>query len=74
MTEISEPRATPGAWERWWPRFLAVLQASIGTIVIVYELLSGTERPYLLGIALVLLIGAPATGFAARLLATTSSK
>lgn len=59
---------TPGIWERLWPRFLAVLQAGLGALVIVYELLSGTERPYLIAFAAVALGGAPLTGLAARIL------
>lgn len=73
MDGPEEDRATQGApqgaWEKWWPRFLAVLQAGLGTAVIVYELQSGTERPYLIAFAAAALAGAPLTGLAARILA-----
>jgi hypothetical protein len=59
----------PGTrWDRVWPRVLAVLQAGVGTWVIVHETLGGGERPALLGLAFLAIFGAPATAVAARIL------
>lgn len=60
---------TPGGWwERWWPRFLGVGQFGLGAFVVVHETLStsATERPALLGLATMAILGAPATTVLAR--------
>lgn len=69
-TEDDAP-ANQDVWEKWWPRLAAVIQMSLGSLVIVYELLSESERPYLLAVALALVSGGPLTLKALQALART---
>lgn len=74
MTELpypGPPKPPPkesGLWERWWPRILAVVQAGIGTYMVLHETNSESADPTVLGFGVFLLGAIPATVFAARIL------
>lgn len=58
----------PGLWERYWPRVLAVLQAVLGTYMILHEVGAQSPDATVLGFGILLVAGVPATVVAARIL------
>jgi peptidoglycan/LPS O-acetylase OafA/YrhL len=54
---VSNPdRAADGAWDRWFRRFVAIVCLGL----LVYEAVAATtDRPYLIGALVVLILGAP---------------
>lgn len=56
-------------WEVAWPRFAAAVQLTLGVFIALYETRVGTDRPYLLTFAALLIFGAPGSQLALEVLA-----